>query len=82
MDKHTMTGSYVFLDLKKKKKNHSHIPISPCEQNIGSAAGAAEVSAPPSGPRLEFAAAVLLLFSASLPRWLSPHPSVAERQMG
>lgn len=54
--------------------------ISPCEQNIGSAAGAAEVSAPPSGPRLKFDAAAPLLSSAGLPRRLSPHPSGAERQ--
>lgn len=52
----------------------------PCEQNIGSADGATEVSTPPSGSHLTFAAAALLLVSSSLPHWLSPRPSGAGRR--
>lgn len=60
---------------------HVFFCISPCEQSIGSAAGAAEVSTPPSDPRLKFAAAVLPLFLANLQRRLSPHPSSAEEEI-
>lgn len=78
--KHNIRISRVFLGEEKEKLYRGHmICISPCEQSIDFAAGATEVSAPPSGPHLKFAAAVLLLFSASPPHWLFPHPSGTER---